>query len=59
MFVHYEPEVFPGLVFRMADPKVVLLIFVTGRVVITGAKKREDIYSAFTSIYDVLVTLVC
>ena len=54
MFVHYEPEVFPGLVFRMADPKVVLLIFVTGKVVITGAKKVEDIYKAFESIYDVL-----
>ena len=54
MFVHYEPEVFPGLVFRMRSPKVVLLIFVTGKIVITGAKKVEDIYEAFTNIYGVL-----
>ena len=32
----YEPELFPGLVYHMKDPKVVLLIFVTGKVVITG-----------------------
>jgi transcription initiation factor TFIID TATA-box-binding protein len=36
--LQYEPELFPGLVFRMADPKVVLLIFVSGKVVLTGAK---------------------
>lgn len=54
MFVHYEPEVFPGLVFRMRSPKVVLLIFVTGKIVITGAKKVTDIYEAFSNIYGVL-----
>jgi transcription initiation factor TFIID TATA-box-binding protein len=54
MYVHYEPEVFPGLVFRMVQPKVVLLIFVTGKLVITGAKNIKDIYTAFTDIYGVL-----
>ncbi|KAK4850906.1 hypothetical protein QYF36_010893 [Acer negundo] len=34
----YEPEIFPGLVYRMKQPKVALLIFVSGKVVITGAK---------------------
>ena len=28
----YEPELFPGLIYRMADPKIVLLIFVSGKV---------------------------
>ena len=37
-FCSYEPELFPGLVYRMLDPKVVLLIFVSGKVVLTGAK---------------------
>jgi transcription initiation factor TFIID TATA-box-binding protein len=46
----YEPEIFPGLIFRMADPKVVLLIFVSGKVVITGAKKREDLEEAVEKI---------
>jgi transcription initiation factor TFIID TATA-box-binding protein len=35
-FCSYEPEVFPGLIYRMLKPKVVLLIFVSGKVVITG-----------------------
>lgn len=34
----YEPEMFPGLIFRMKDPKVVLLIFSSGKIVLTGAK---------------------
>jgi transcription initiation factor TFIID TATA-box-binding protein len=41
-FCQYEPEVFPGAIYRLMQPKVVLLIFVSGRVVITGAKGRED-----------------
>ena len=32
----YEPELFPGLIYRMKVPKVVLLIFVSGKVVLTG-----------------------
>lgn len=32
----YEPELFPGLIYRMKDPKIVLLIFVSGKVVLTG-----------------------
>ncbi|KAI7842177.1 hypothetical protein COHA_004198 [Chlorella ohadii] len=56
MFCSYEPELFPGLIYRMADPKIVLLIFVSGKVVLTGAKKREDIYRAFENIYPVLQT---
>ena len=40
----------------MAEPKIVLLIFVSGKVVLTGAKKREDIYRAFEAIYPVLQT---
>lgn len=53
-FCSYEPELFPGLIYRMIDPKVVLLIFVSGKVVLTGAKKRDDIYRAFENVYPVL-----
>lgn len=38
----YEPEQFPGLVYRMNDPKVVLLLFGSGKIVCTGAKSIED-----------------
>ncbi|KAK4701074.1 transcription initiation factor TFIID TATA-box-binding protein, partial [Phenoliferia sp. Uapishka_3] len=37
-FSSYEPELFPGLIYRMVKPKVVLLIFVSGKIVLTGAK---------------------
>jgi transcription initiation factor TFIID TATA-box-binding protein len=43
-FATYEPELFPGLIYRMAQPKEVLLIFVSGKLVITGAKNREQLY---------------
>eukprot|EP00126_Sphaerothecum_destruens_P015164 Sdes_comp9087_c0_seq2m542 len=37
-FCSYEPELFPGLIYRMMQPKIVLLIFVSGKIVLTGAK---------------------
>lgn len=55
-FCSYEPELFPGLIYRMLKPKIVLLIFVSGKVVLTGAKVRQDIYDAFDNIYHVLQT---
>jgi len=45
-FAMYEPEVFPGLIYRMPDPKTVFLIFSTGRIVCTGAKKKEIVRDA-------------
>ena len=53
-FCSYEPELFPGLIYRMKQPKVVLLIFVSGKVVLTGAKTRGDVVAAFDAIYPVL-----
>ena len=44
--VEYEPEQFPGLVYRVFDPKVVFLIFKSGGIVCTGAKTVEDINTA-------------
>lgn len=42
----YEPEQFPGLIYRMDEPKVVILIFATGKLVCSGAKKESEIYEA-------------
>ena len=50
----YEPEMFPGLIFHMLEPKIVLLIFVSGKIVLTGAKTREDIYLAYQKILPIL-----
>ena len=50
--VEYEPEQFPGLVYRMASPKVVLLVFSSGKLVCTGAKTLEDVERAVAIISD-------
>jgi transcription initiation factor TFIID TATA-box-binding protein len=42
----YEPEQFPGLIYRMDEPKVVILIFASGSLVVTGAKKEQNVYDA-------------
>jgi transcription initiation factor TFIID TATA-box-binding protein len=42
----YEPEQFPGLVYRVNDPRVAFLLFSSGRIICTGARKIEDIYKA-------------
>ena len=44
--IMYEPEQFPGAVFRMPQPKVVFLIFSAGKLVCVGAKKEEQVYEA-------------
>uniref|UniRef100_A0A8C6FAC4 TATA-box-binding protein n=1 Tax=Monodon monoceros TaxID=40151 RepID=A0A8C6FAC4_MONMO len=53
-FSSYEPELFPGLIYRMIKPRIVLLIFVSGQVILTGAKVRAEIYEAFENIYPIL-----
>ena len=42
----YEPEQFPGLVYRLEEPKTVMLIFRSGKIIITGAKSPRDVNSA-------------
>jgi len=53
----YEPEQFPGLIYRMDDPRVVLLIFSSGKVVCTGARKEEEVKEAVEKIYNQLKEL--
>ncbi|XP_012274148.1 TATA-box-binding protein [Orussus abietinus] len=53
-FSSYEPELFPGLIYRMVLPRVVLLIFVNGKVVLTGGKQRSELHDALTNIYPIL-----
>ena len=47
----YEPEQFPGLIYRMDDPKVVILLFASGKLVCTGAKREEDVYIAVEKLH--------
>ncbi len=53
----YEPEQFPGLIHRMDEPRVVLLIFSSGKMVITGAKREEEVHEAVRKIYEKLKRL--
>ena len=50
-YVSYEPDLFPGLIFRTTVPKLVFLLFRSGKIVITGAKSRSEIESTFKQLF--------
>ncbi len=50
----YEPEQFPGLIHRMADPKTVILLFASGKLVCTCAKKETEVYRAVNNLHVLL-----
>jgi transcription initiation factor TFIID TATA-box-binding protein len=52
--VMYEPEQFPGLIHRMRDPKTVLLLFSTGKIVCTGGKIKEMVHESVNKLYELL-----
>ena len=56
--VEYEPEQFPGLIYRLDYPKVVCLIFGSGKMVITGARHKDEILEAVEIIQDELADLL-
>ncbi|MFP3950801.1 MAG: TATA-box-binding protein [Candidatus Bathyarchaeia archaeon] len=52
--VMYEPEQFPGLIYRMSDPKVVMLLFASGKLVCTGAKHEDMVREAVEKLHALL-----
>lgn len=50
----YEPEQFPGLIHRMLDPKTVILLFASGKLVCTGAKKETEVYRSVYNLHALL-----
>ena len=50
----YEPEQFPGVIHRMVDPKTVILIFASGKLVCTGAKTEKDVYRSVNNLHSLL-----
>ena len=52
--VMYEPEQFPGAIYRMGDPKVVILIFASGKLVCTGGKSAEMVDVAVAKLHGIL-----
>lgn len=51
----YEAEIFPGLIYKMVNPRLTCLVFANGKVVLTGAKKEEHVFEAFTNLYPMLL----
>lgn len=54
----YEPEQFPGVIYRPEKSPCVLLIFNSGKVVVTGGATREDAQSAFDLLHQELSPLL-
>jgi transcription initiation factor TFIID TATA-box-binding protein len=50
----YEPEQFPGLIHRMVDPKTVILVFASGKLVCAGAKNEKDVHRSVHNLHNVL-----
>ena len=50
----YEPEQFPGVIHRMIDPKTVILLFASGKLVCTGAKTEKDVYRSVNNLHNML-----
>jgi transcription initiation factor TFIID TATA-box-binding protein len=55
--IEYEPEQFPGLVYRLEVPKVVVLLFGSGKLIITGGKEPQDARAAVLKIVSDLKNL--
>jgi transcription initiation factor TFIID TATA-box-binding protein len=53
----YEPEQFPGLIYRVNNPKAAMLIFSSGKVICTGTRSITDVRKAMTKIEEMLKSL--
>jgi len=42
----YEPEQFPGLVYKLAEAKATFLLFSNGKIVCTGTKSEKEVHEA-------------
>ena len=55
--IEYEPEQFPGLVYRTTDPKSAALIFRSGKIVCTGANSIDAVHESLAIVFDELRAL--
>ena len=54
----YEPEIFPGCIYRLNQPKAVLLLFKSGKIVCTGCKSEEAVALAIETVLNRLAEFV-
>ena len=50
----YDQDRFPGLIYKLAEPKTAVLIFRSGKVVCTGARSIPDVHVAINKVVDEL-----
>ena len=55
--VEYEPEQFPGLVYRLDDLNTVMLIFRSGKIIITGATSKKQAEQAAEKTKEMVLSL--
>ena len=55
--MEYEPEQFPGLVYRMQQPKAAALIFGSGKIVCTGARSTADVKTVFKKVVKIIESI--
>ncbi len=53
-YTEYEPEQFPGLIYRLDKPKVVTLLFGSGKIICTGARTTKEVEEAIVKISKLL-----
>ncbi len=55
----YEPEQFPGLVYKLAEAKATFLLFSNGKVVCTGTKSEDEVHEALDRLIENLKSIGC
>lgn len=48
----YEPEQFPGLVYKLPEQKATFLLFSNGKIVCTGTKSEEEVHKALDKLIE-------
>ena len=54
----YEPEQFPGLVYKLAEAKATFLLFSNGKIVCTGTKSEKEVRGALDKLIEHLKKIV-
>jgi transcription initiation factor TFIID TATA-box-binding protein len=57
--IEYEPEQFPGLVYRIPDPKVVALLFSSGKIILTGGRNMDDVERGLVFLEQKMSNIYC
>jgi transcription initiation factor TFIID TATA-box-binding protein len=53
-FLHWNPELFPGMVYTMVKLRVKAIVFVSGKIILTGAKHEQHIHEAWAQLYSIV-----